>query len=167
MEGSAMKQTRGIRNNNPLNLTKSDRKWAGEVEGSDTRFCTFATMNSGIHAALLNLYAYMTKHRLHTIEKIVKRWAPPVENDTYAYINHVCKSTGIAPNDPFGFDEVLKITEVIRAMAYFESGLTGKNRAILSEYVLVCKKKNVQFEQADYEKAYQRAQMNDLKHSKQ
>ena len=49
-----MKQARGLRNNNPLNIIKSDNiNWQGEIKPSrDKNFCQFETMGLGCRAAL-------------------------------------------------------------------------------------------------------------------
>lgn len=158
-----MTQTRGIRNNNPLNIVKGDKKWDGEIEGSDPRFCTFATMGCGFRAALLTIYTYMYRHRLHTVERIIKRWAPPVENDTQAYINFVCKQMQIEPNYPFGFQDVLCVTALVRAMALMESGAKGYDKTILNEYLMICYKKHELVDAKDLETAKQRARQNPAK----
>lgn len=155
-----MTQTRGTRNNNPLNIVKGDKKWDGEIEGSDPRFCTFATMGSGFRAALLTIRTYMFKHRLHTVERIIKRWAPPVENDTQAYINFVCKQMQTEPNYPFGFHDVLHVTALVRAMALMESGVKGYDKTILNEYLMICHQKKVVVDEKDLKTAMQRARQN-------
>ena len=155
-----MTQTRGIRNNNPLNIVKGDKKWDGEIEGSDPRFCTFATMGSGFRAALLTIRTYMFKHRLHTVERIIKRWAPPVENDTQAYIYFVCKQMQTEPNYPFGFHDVLHVTALVRAMALMESGAKGYDKTILNEYLMICHQRKVVVDEKDLKTAMQRARQN-------
>lgn len=138
-----MKLTRGQRNNNPLNIRHAKQKWVGEIEGEDKDFCTFASMGCGFRAALIIILNYMTKYNLHTIEKIIRRWAPPVENDTLSYINNVCRMTGIARDQYFGFDDVKAVVALIQAMAIVESRVTGFQATILSEYQTLCKKRHV------------------------
>ena len=79
-------RTRGERNNNPMNLRKSDAHWHGKVDGSDKEFETFDTAVNGIRAGAKVLMTYFHKYKLDTIRKIIFRFAPPVENDTDAYI---------------------------------------------------------------------------------
>jgi hypothetical protein len=71
---------RSLRNNNPGNIEKSAVKWQGEVEGSDSRFVTFATPEDGLRAMQQNLLTYQDKHGLNTVEGIIGRWAPAKEN---------------------------------------------------------------------------------------
>ena len=76
---------RGIRNNNPLNI-RVGNKWQGEVDvKTDKDFEQFIDVKYGIRAAILILYRYVFKSGLHTIRDILRRWAPPVENNTKAY----------------------------------------------------------------------------------
>ncbi len=51
-----MKQARGMRNNNPLNIVKSEKiNWQGEVKPStDPNFAQFETLEYGLRAALGN-----------------------------------------------------------------------------------------------------------------
>ena len=48
-----MKQARGMRNNNPLNIIKSEKiNWQGEVKPStDPNFAQFETLEYGLRAA--------------------------------------------------------------------------------------------------------------------
>ena len=86
--------SRGIRNNNPLNI-RVGNKWLGEVMvKTDKDFEQFTDVKYGIRAAILILYRYVYKSGLHTIRDILHRWAPPVENNTKAYEQAVRKFIG-------------------------------------------------------------------------
>ena len=50
-----MALTRGLRNNNPLNIRKGN-DWQGETKGSDPSFETFQSMAYGYRAAIKILY---------------------------------------------------------------------------------------------------------------
>ncbi len=115
--------TRGIRNNNPLNIRYVEsNQWQGRVLiKKDKSFEEFISMYYGFRAALITIRNYMRRHQCNTPAKIIARWAPPSENHTDNYIRHVCLATGIggnenlAPNNP-------KIKEMVKAMAVMESG---------------------------------------------
>lgn len=78
---------RGIRNNNPGNIEKGASKWQGLADNqSDSRFATFTDATWGIRALAVLLINYQDKYGLNTIEGIINRWAPPVENKTSAYV---------------------------------------------------------------------------------
>ncbi|MBO7068801.1 MAG: hypothetical protein J6W52_09030 [Bacteroidaceae bacterium] len=99
-----MKETRGIRNCNPLNIRRSKVKWQGLcVLQEDKEFCQFESMEYGWRAAFVLLCrTYYGKYGLKTIRDIVSRWAPANENNTPAYIRHVSDYTGIAPDRVLG-----------------------------------------------------------------
>jgi len=88
---------RGIRNNNPLNIRHNADVFQGEIKGNDISFKTFETMPYGYRAAFVTLHTYL-KRGWNNIEKIIIRWAPPIENDTEKYIANVEKWSGV-PRD--------------------------------------------------------------------
>lgn len=93
-----MKQIRGIRNNNPGNIRRGS-SWKGLVpflvdpsnnqRYYDKQFCQFESMELGVRALIVLLRTYYYKHKLRTIEKIILRYAPLSENNSYSYINFV------------------------------------------------------------------------------
>ena len=117
---------RNIRNNNPLNIRRSKDKWQGlAAKQSDSSFFKFESMEMGWRAAFIILTkTYYHKYRLFTIRKIIKRWAPSVENDTDAYIKKVSDLTGIDPDEPLGIPSLYpsRWMAVGLAMAIVEGG---------------------------------------------
>lgn len=117
---------RNIRNNNPLNIRRSKDKWQGlDAKQSDSSFFKFESMEMGWRAAFIILTkTYYHKYRLFTIRKIIKRWAPSVENDTDAYIKKVSDLTGIDPDEPLGIPSLYpsRWMAVGLAMAIVEGG---------------------------------------------
>ena len=117
---------RNIRNNNPLNIRRSKDKWQGlDAKQSDSSFFKFESMEMGWRAAFVILTkTYYHKYRLFTIRKIIKRWAPSVENDTDAYIKKVSDLTGIDPDEPLGIPSLYpsRWMAVGLAMAIVEGG---------------------------------------------
>ena len=95
---------RGIRNNNPLNIRRSKDQWKGLADAqTDRAFCQFKSLEYGWRAAFYLLTrTYYHKYRLYTIRTIIRRWAPPGENNTEAYITNVSSLTGIDPDEPIG-----------------------------------------------------------------
>lgn len=79
--------TRGIRNNNPMNIRRGDA-WKGcRRRQTDKEFVQFTSMKWGLRAALIVLRAYVTEHNLHTVREIINRWAPPSDgNATDIYV---------------------------------------------------------------------------------
>ena len=48
-------------------------------------------MKWGYRALIRTLQNYRKRHGCATIADFIKRWAPPVENNTSSYITRVCK----------------------------------------------------------------------------
>lgn len=93
-----MKISRGLRNNNPLNIRRNKTAWQGlAAEQTDSAFFTFTTPAWGYRAAFITLRNYKRLHGIDTLHSWVARWAPPVENDTAAYIGFVARKTGLNP----------------------------------------------------------------------
>lgn len=83
-------ESRGVRNNNWLNIRRSSVIWKGQVfDDADKSFCRFETVFWGLRAALVLLRTYYTRYGCDTIRKVLERWAPPSENDTERYISNV------------------------------------------------------------------------------
>ena len=121
--------SRGIRNNNPLNVRRSKDKWQGmSAQQTDSQFCQFETMAWGWRAAFVLLTrTYYHTHRLYTIRGIVTKWAPPGENNTKAYVENVSRLTGIQPDEPLGIpsEKPSRWLMVGAAMAIQECGWEG------------------------------------------
>lgn len=126
-------KTRGIRNNNPLNIRYSEaNNWRGRIasagnqpfgEGKrDKDFEEFISMDYGFLAAL-NLIGntYIHRHHLCTPSAIIARWAPASENDTEGYIQTVCRMTGLGGEERLSNHDT-KLRELVWAMAHVESG---------------------------------------------
>ena len=135
-----MKQPRGLRNNNPLNIIKSKINWKGEVKPStDRNFAQFETLEYGLRAAFKLLQTYYTKHGCKTITQIISRWAPETENQVVAYIKAVSQRTGIAPDaplPPMKAETQVVWSDLVLAMATMECGLSAQQREELAPYVV-------------------------------
>lgn len=84
--------SRGIRNNNPGNIRITKDKWQGLREKQeDKSFFQFTEIKWGYRALIRTLQMYRKRHGCATIADFIKRWAPPVENNTSGYITRVCK----------------------------------------------------------------------------
>ena len=106
---------RGLRNNNPGNIRLTKTVWAGQIiPGTDRSFCQFQTMAYGYRAMLMTLRNYRRKHGCQTVADFIRRWAPPVENDTAAYIRSVCRTLQV--HDSYIPD--IDVMSSIRLMKY-------------------------------------------------
>lgn len=114
---------RGIRNNNPLNIRRSDNKWKGRVAcPTDKDFEQFTDMRYGIRAAYINMRTIIRRNPFCTLQKLINVWAPPVENDTDAYVERVAKLTGISPSSVIDGHDCGHMIPIAYAMAQVECG---------------------------------------------
>jgi len=116
-------KTRGLRNNNPLNLRRTAIKWKGEKsEITDSEFEEFESMTFGLRAGLINMKTQISKG-FDSVEKLIGRWAPPTENNTSNYVKIVSEKSGYAPTHILAFEKD-EMFPVVAAMCKIESGLT-------------------------------------------
>lgn len=114
---------RGIRNNNPGNIRYDGTKWMGlAMPPSDGAFCRFESALFGIRAIAKILVTYNKKYGLCTIGQIISRWAPPNENDTNAYISHICRAVGAGADDQLDLADPGIILPLCRAIIRHENG---------------------------------------------
>lgn len=113
---------RGVRNNNPLNIRRTNIAWQGETEGLDEAFETFVSPEHGIAAAVRNLQAYQDRHGIRTIGEAIARWAPESENDTAAYIARIEERTGLTADTPLDARDFRQMQLLIPAMVEVENG---------------------------------------------
>lgn len=116
---------RGVRNANPGNIDRG-QNWQGlaswvemtPAQRKETRFAVFKAPEWGIRALSKLLQTYQTKHRLMTVRGIINRWAPPVENNTSAYVVAVSKAVGVSPDTPIDvtdYDTAARLVDAIIA----------------------------------------------------
>ncbi len=117
--------SRGIRNNNPLNIERSkSRPWIGEIRPSqDPRFAQFETIEHGYRAAFKLLHNYKRLHGCVYLEDFINRWAPPVENDTKSYISFVARRSGVPLDEPLDTRDQRSMTRLVAAMSKMETGV--------------------------------------------
>lgn len=130
--------SRGIRNNNPGNIRKSKDPWQGLAEKqTDKEFLTFQSPIYGIRALARILISYQDKYMLNTIEKIVSRWAPPVENDTKAYINAVAQQAGFAASEKLNLHSFDHLLPLVKAIITHENGQQPYTEAQLTKALVL------------------------------
>lgn len=136
------KLPRGIRNNNPLNIRKGNN-WKGEVaKCSDGEFEQFVSMQWGIRAGFKILKNYMTGYggrvkALTNVHDIIHRWAPPCENNCKAYIDSVCKFSGLHEFERLQFTDRNKMLALVDGMIRVECGQPVSLDIIASAYDLI------------------------------
>ena len=135
-------EPRGIRNNNPLNIRKGNN-WRGERPNqTDKSFEEFETMEMGIRAGFVLLRNYITGHGgktkpYDTIEKVIRRWAPPTENSTERYIQFVADDAGIHRYQKIDFKNKSVMFRIVDAMIFVECGQRVSADIISSAYDLL------------------------------
>ena len=131
-------KSRGLRNNNPLNIRHSKDVFQGEIKGNDKSFKTFSSLPYGYRAAFVTLATYLSRG-WNTIEKIITKWAPPDENNTESYIANVEKWSGIPRNKVLtafdGSDYIL----IVAAMSFVENGRNADISAVQEGFNLQTK----------------------------
>lgn len=132
-------QSRGLRNNNPLNIRRSQTKWLGQSKKqSDKSFVQFRSLAYGFRAAFVILRTYMRKYSLCCVEQIIGRWAPPTENDTESYIQIVCDWSGLKRDEMIHFSDMSQMLRLVQAMAYVENGVLIDKQGSMTEGYKLC-----------------------------
>jgi hypothetical protein len=109
---------RGIRSFNPGNIERTTDRWLGMSadQSSDNRFVVFDGPEFGIRALMRLLINYQERHGLWSLRDMINRWAPPIENNTTAYVSHASRLTGYDPDeriDILDADTCLRVTKAI------------------------------------------------------
>lgn len=124
--------TRGFRNNNPLNIRRSADLWQGAAAvQTDRAFVQFESMAYGYRAAWKVLDRYCLHFRRvrkpYNVSNIIRRWAPPSENDTEAYIRSVVRLSGLGGNEnvprPLTGVDLERTARLLAAMTCVENGI--------------------------------------------
>ncbi len=84
--------TLGMDRNNPFDIEPNDIQWIGETV--KTSPVTFDTMHDGLRAGIKVFLAYQ-RHGWNTPTTAIMHFAPPSENPTAEYIQHMCDWCGV------------------------------------------------------------------------
>lgn len=88
-----------IGKNNPLNVRfNSLNRWRG-LTGQTRGFCDFESEYYGVRAAMYLLIRSYKARNIVTYSEMIKRYAPPTENNTGAYVRFICESMNVFPFD--------------------------------------------------------------------
>lgn len=107
-------------NKNPLNVKTPGKKqwWKGQIGKDKFGHAQFNNWEDGIRAGAIVLKNYAVKHKINTIEGIVKRFA---EGNQKEYMSFLEKRLNIKRDEEFNL--LKRLPEVLRAMSKFESGM--------------------------------------------
>ncbi len=120
---------RALRNNNPGNIVAGE-PWMGLMppdqmspeQQAEDRFAVFKAPMWGFRALALILMNYSVKHGINTVQDIIARWAPPVENDTAAYVDAVAKAIGVLPSAVLTLTDANTLRALCMAISTHECG---------------------------------------------
>ena len=100
----------------------------------DAGFCVFDTPENGIRAGARTLISYQSKHGLRTLRGMIERWAPATENDTDAYLDHVCQFCCASPDNPYTLTPP-RLTTLVNAIIKHENGANPYTPQVVQEGV--------------------------------
>lgn len=122
--------SKGLRDNNPLNINAAG--WKGEIalDGSEA---IFSDTIFGFRAAAFELLRYYNSYGLTTINEIAARWAPVADgNDPVNYAANVAAAMGVGADDPLTLDAT-QLGDLMAAMMIEELGSSYANQIDQSE----------------------------------
>lgn len=126
-------QPRGIRNHNPGNIRHGE-KWQGlAAQQLDESFCTFESPQYGIRAIARVLISYQDKHDIDTVRGIINRWAPPIENNTNAYVLAVARAIGVDTDQRIDVHQYDVMQPLVVAIIRHENGMQPYSADVIDE----------------------------------
>lgn len=115
-----------IGKNNVLNIRASKSfSWAGQT-GATRGFCDFEGIEMCRRAGLYLLMRSYRRAGVVKLEEVIKRWAPPTENNTSNYVDFVCKRSGLQRDFVLRF--LSDFASVLAAMEIIEIGVPSSKR---------------------------------------
>lgn len=121
---------RGIRNNNPGNIIRSNSQWRGlatpaqmtDAQRVENRFCVFVNPVWGIRAMAILLSRY-AERGARSVFDFISTWAPSHENKTRNYADFVAKSLNVnALHDHVNITEDEVLRGFIESIIWMENG---------------------------------------------
>lgn len=82
----------------------------------------FDAMFWGVRALAKVLLNYEDEHGLHSVRQLIDRWAPPVENDTSAYVNDVTADMKVDPDTAVNLHQLNLLMPMVKAICRHENG---------------------------------------------
>lgn len=126
----AIGDTRGERNNNPLNMDYVGQKGATKETGKGARFAVFKTPYDGLEKTAWQLRRYYdgktTGEKLQTVQDIVNTWSPKGDgaNNPAIYTKRVSDRLGVKPTDQININDDDIMFSLMNAMSMEEIGKT-------------------------------------------
>ncbi|PHM61183.1 hypothetical protein [Xenorhabdus ishibashii] len=121
--------TRGERNNNPLNMEFAKQKGATVEDHPEKRFAKFNTPYEGVERTAWQLRRYFNgltdNVKRQSVDLIVRKWAPPGgkdKNRTEDYIDRVAQRLGVGRHDRLDLNNHNMMYALMNAMSQEEIG---------------------------------------------
>lgn len=122
-----MRQSRGLRNCNPGNIRRGRDEWRGlRATQSDPEFYQFTAPEWGYRALIRTLQNYRRRHGCTDISSFIRRWAPPTENNTGAYIRRVCNDLQVPQTYIPDVEDRETMCALAAAISYVENGVPAR-----------------------------------------
>ena len=120
----ASQASASIFNNNPGNIRTSPTNWNGEITEPGEEFERFSDMHMGVRASAKILRTYGKKYGIDTINKIIKRYAPPEDNNpnNANYARHVSNGSGFDVDEKIDLNDPAVLMKLMRPIFQFENG---------------------------------------------
>lgn len=123
--------------NNPLNIRATDSKWIG-MSGKQNGFIEFDSVEYGVRCGIYLLKrTYKRWFGYCSLEKCIRTFAPPSENNTDAYLRFIVLETGIPLGTKVWFMSRDMWYRLIKAMCKIESGYFLKRDTFEKAYNLL------------------------------
>ncbi len=114
----------GIRLSNPGNIKRTHIEWKGMTRfQNDPKYIRFENPFYGVRVIVKILTSYNKVHGLCTINGLINRYSPTIENFTHAYIRDVSERTGFFPNEVLDMSNENTLVALTKAMVIHESGM--------------------------------------------
>jgi hypothetical protein len=112
--------SRNVRLNNPGNVDRTSIAWQGMSSiQDDPRFIRFVAPQWGFRCAARILLGDYSEGCV-TVHELINRWAPPVENDTSAYVRDVATRMNVDIDETLTLPDVL--LPMLKSIAIHEGG---------------------------------------------
>lgn len=123
---------RSVRNNNPGNIN-AGQPWQGLMpkdrmtreQANEDRFAVFSMPEWGFRAMAVVLRNYARMYGVSSVRDVIRRWAPPFENNTDTYTKIVAKALGVTPDAKINLLDRSTMFVVCKAIATHETGAWG------------------------------------------
>ena len=118
--GGVAALARNARLNNPGNVDRTSIRWQGmSAIQDDPRFIRFVAPQWGFRCMARILKGDYREGAV-TVHELIDRWAPPIENDTSAYVNDVAARLNVGVDEALSFP--LMLPALLKAIAIHEGG---------------------------------------------